>query len=267
LITQASAQGAALIVFPELFLCCYHLTFLRREPGRCDMRLDDRRLDPIRDACRTGSIAAVVSGSIRTDASRTLSALVIDEAGSVLARYDKQHLDRAERALFQPGRDGCTVDIGGWRLAIGICYDATFPEHARSAAMAGAHGYLCPSSHRERSILHPARALENTMYVVVSNHVGEADGRRLCGHSAIYDPDGELLADAGPDEEGLALADFDPDVLQEARTAMPVLEEARALQLSLSSEAGERARLAAGGTGRVTPMRAGGADPGSRGRR
>jgi 5-aminopentanamidase len=226
LIDEASARGAALVVFPELFLCCYHVALLRDEPDRCDMRVDDPRLDPVRDACSAGSIAAVVSGSIRTDGSRTISALVIDQAGTVLARYDKQHLDRDERALFEPGRNGCAVDVGGWRLALGICYDATFPEHARAAALAGAHGYLCPSSHRERTIVHPARALENTMYVAFSNHLGEADGRRLCGHSAIYDPDGKLLADAGPSEEGLALADFDPDVLEEVRARSPMLLEA-----------------------------------------
>jgi predicted amidohydrolase len=190
------------------------------------MSLGDPRLDPIRDACRTGSIAAVVSGSIRTKGSRTLSALVIDQGGSVLARYDKQHLDRDERALFRPGRNGCTVDLGGWRLALGICYDASFPEHGRAAALAGAHGYLCPSSHRERTIVHPARAFENTMYVAFSNHLGEADGRRLCGHSAIYDPEGKVLADAGPSKEGLALADFDPDVLEEVRARSPMLLEA-----------------------------------------
>jgi predicted amidohydrolase len=236
LITEASALDAALVVFPELFLCCYHLTLLRREPGRCDMRPGDARLDPIRDACRTCSIAAVVSGSIRTNGSRTLSALVIGQGGTVLSRYDKQHLDREERALFRPGRTGCTVDVGGWRLALGICYDATFPEHARAAALAGAHGYLCPSSHRERTIVHPARALENTMYVVFSNHLGEADGRRLCGHSAIYDPEGKVLADAGPHKEGLAVADLDPDVLKEVRARSPMLLEAKALQTSQAPE-------------------------------
>lgn len=236
LLTEASARGAALVVFPELFLCCYHLTLLRREPGRCDMSLDDPRLDPIRDACSTGSMVAVVSGSIRTKGSRTLSALVIDQGGTVLARYDKQHLDRDERALFRPGQRGCTVDVGGWRLALGICYDATFPEHARGAALAGAHGYLCPSSHRERTIVHPARALENTMYVAFSNHLGEADGRRLCGHSAIYGPEGNLLADAGPRKEGLAVADFDPDVLKEVRARSPMLREAKALKASRAPE-------------------------------
>ena len=177
------------------------------------MDTDDPRLDPIRAACRKGSIAAVVSGSIHDGDGRTISALVVGRDGETLARYDKQHIDEDERDLFRPGREGCAFELDGWRLALGICYDATFPEHARAAARGGAHAYLCPSSHTERSVVHDARARENTMYVVLSNHLGEADGRHLCGHSSIYGPMGDLLADAGPSDEGLAVADFDPQAL------------------------------------------------------
>ena len=179
------------------------------------MSADDARLDPVRDACRDGSIAAVVSGSIHDDEGRTISALVVGRDGETLARYDKQHIDEDERDLFRPGFEGCAFELDGWRLALGICFDATFPEHARAAALDGAHAYLCPSSHTERSVVHEARARENTMYVVLSNHLGEADGRRLCGHSSIYGPAGDLLADAGPSDEGLAVADFDPQALAE----------------------------------------------------
>ena len=231
LISEASAQGAALVVFPELFLCCYDLGLLRRDPDRCDIGPDDGRLDPLRDACRATSTAAVVGASIRAAGTRTISALVIDGAGEVVGRYDKQHLDHTELDLFRPGQTAGAVDIAGWKLAFGICYDATFPEHARAAALAGAHGYLCPSSHRERSVVHAARAFENTMYVALSNHLGEADGRRLCGHTAIYDPEGRIVADAGADEEGLAVANFDPAVLADVRARSPMLQEVSALRV------------------------------------
>jgi len=229
LTADAADHGAGLVVFPELFLCCYDLGLHEREPERFDMAPDDARLDPIREACRAGSIWAVVSGSIQDGDGRTISALVVDRGGAVVARYDKQLVDPDELPLFRPGRGGCIVDVEGWNLALGVCRDATFPEHARAAALDGADGYLCPISHTEPSILHPARARENTMYVALSNHLGEADGRRLCGHSAIYDPAGALLADAGPSDEGLAIADFDPAVLADVRARSTVLEEARAL--------------------------------------
>ncbi len=228
LVRQAAERGAGVVVFAELFLCCYDLGLLRRTPERCDLQPDDARLDPVREACREARAVAVVGASVRDENGRTISALVVDAAGDLAARYDKQHLDRSERDLFRPGTNACAVDVDGWRFAIGICYDGTFPEHARAAALAGAHGYLCPVSHTERSVVHPARARENTMYVALSNHVGEADGRRVCGHSAIWDPNGDVLADAGPADEGLALADFDPAVLAAVRVDRPVLEEARA---------------------------------------
>jgi predicted amidohydrolase len=227
LIVEAAASGAAVIVFPELFLCGYDLALLRREPGRCDLEADDARLDPIRNACRTGAITAVLSGSVLTGDGpiRTISALAIDEHGGLSARYDKQYLWRDEQRLFQRGAHGCIVEVRGWQLGLGICYDATFPEHARAVALAGADAYLCPSAFREPTILHPVRAFENTVYVAFSNLLGEADGRRFCGRSAIYDPEGDVVANAGPSREGLAIADFDAAVLANVRESSPMLKE------------------------------------------
>jgi predicted amidohydrolase len=232
LIETAAASGAALIVFPELFLCCYDLGLLRRDPGRCDIAADDARLDPVRDACRAAATAAVVSGSVLADGgrSRTIAALVIDRHGNLVARYDKQHVWRDERPLFRAGTSDCRIDIEGWRLGVGICYDAKFPEHARAAALAGADAYLCPSAYRDPPVVHPVRALENTMYVVFSNLLGEADGVRFCGRSSIYGPEGETLADAGPSREGLAIADFEAAVLADVRESSPMLHEVVALQ-------------------------------------
>jgi predicted amidohydrolase len=239
LIVEAAASSAAAIVFPELFLCGYDLALLRREPGRCDLEADDARLDPIRTACRTGAITAILSGSVLTGdrPSRTISALVIDEHGGLLARYDKQYLWRDEQRLFQRGAHACIVEVRGWRLGLGICYDATFPEHARAVALAGADAYLCPSAFREPTILHPVRAFENTVYVAFSNLVGEADGRRFCGRSAIYDPEGDVVADAGSSREGLAIADFDAAVLANVRESSPMLEELSAAATSAGAVA------------------------------
>ena len=62
--------------------------------------------------------------------------------------------------------------------------------------------------------------------IVLSNHVSDTAN----GHSAVYGPEGEVLADAGPSGEGLAVADLDRAVLAELRERRPVIEEARALQ-------------------------------------
>lgn len=223
LIDEAAAEGATVVVFPELFLCCYDLEAIALAPERCDLDEDDPRLDPLREACRAGALTAVVGASLRRDGGRTISALVVGEGGETVARADKQHVDRSELPLFQPGEEGCAFDARGWRLAVGICRDGSFPEHARAAALAGADAYLCPVSHDRVSVVHPARAFENTMYVALSNHVGP----NANGHSAVYGPEGEVLADAGEAESALAVADFERARLAELRERRPVLAEAR----------------------------------------
>src|SRR4051812_19296899 len=218
LIGAAADEGAAVVVFPELFLCCYDLDAV------ADVDEDDARLEPIREACRAGGLTAVVGASIRVGGGRRISALVFGEDGATVARADKVHLDRSELPLFEPG-EPAAFDVRGWKLAVGICRDGTFPEHARAAALAGADAYLCPVSHERTSVVHPARAFENTMYVAVSNHVGP----NANGQSAVYGPEGEVLADAGEAEEALAVANLDPRRLAELRERRPVLAEARAL--------------------------------------
>ena len=111
-------------------------------------------------------------------------------------------------------------------------------------ALAGADAYLVSgafpggeSDHR-RSIYFPARALENTFYVAFANFIGAHDGLEYRGRSAVHGPDGRLLADAGPDQPGIAVADFDPDTLRQTRETLPMLRdrfEARpAIELSIA---------------------------------
>ena len=206
---------ADVVVFPELFLCCYDLEAV------ADVTEDDPRLEPIRGACRDAGSTAVVGASVRVGDARRISALVIGPGGETVARADKQYVDRSELRLFEPG-EPASFELKGWQLAIGICRDGTFPEHARAAALAGAHVYLCPVSHEHVSVVHPARAFENTMYVALSNHVGQ----NANGHSTLYGPEGEVLADAGEADERIVSVELDPRRLAELRERRPVLAEA-----------------------------------------
>src|SRR5690606_31418521 len=148
------ADGARVVVLPELFLPAYHPETLAAEPARTDLAADDTgqvtdaRLDPLREAARAAAAVVVVGAAVRhPDGRRTCSALVADPGGRIRVGYDKQHLWGPERELFTPGRRGATLLVDGWRLGLGICYDGCFPEHGRAAAAAGAHGYLCPSAY------------------------------------------------------------------------------------------------------------------------
>ena len=90
------------------------------------------------------------------------------------------------------------------------------------------------SDHR-RSIYFPARALENTFYVAFANFVGAHDGLEYRGRSAVYGPDGRRLADSGADRPGIAVADFDPDILRRTRETLPMLRDRREGRQSLET--------------------------------
>jgi predicted amidohydrolase len=236
LVHRAADRAAALVVLPELSLPAYHPPSLRADPvgpwlcADADRRVDDPRLDPLRVAARDRGVVVLVGAAVvRDDGRRTLSTLVVDSSGRVAVGYDKQHLSGPdERELFAPGDRGATLRLGDWLLGLGICYDACFPEHARAAALAGAHGYLCPSayldgSQHRRDLYYPARALDNTMFVVFANQVGGAPPWRFTGGAAVYDPEGRPLgrgADTGP---AVVVAALDPAALARTRAAHPML--------------------------------------------
>ncbi len=239
LTARAAADGARLVVLPELFLPGYHLPTLRVDPLGTHLaadenaRISDIRLDPLRAVARDQKVVIVTGAAVRhNDTRRTNSALVVDRRGGVLDAYDKQHLWGEEAELFSPGGQGATLAVDGWWLGLGVCYDASFPEHARAAADDGAHGYLCPigylegSQHR-RDLQGAARALDNTMYVVFANQVGGGSPGRFNGGSAIYEPEGRPLRRAPDFGEHVILADFDPVELGRIRLTLRMLHDRR----------------------------------------
>ncbi|RAG82550.1 carbon-nitrogen hydrolase family protein [Streptacidiphilus pinicola] len=231
LVHRAADRGAELLVLPELFLTGYELSGITADPDRHTTGAADPRLDPLRDACAAHCTALVVGAPTRTeDGTLHISALVLDRDGNVAATYDKQHATPSERAAgFAPGSRGTTLVLDGWRFGLSICWDSSFPEHARAAALDGCHGYLTGAlfspefSAKANGFLFPARAMDNTSYTLLANHSGASGGYVGGGHSAIWGPLGELLDDAGVADPGLAVAEFDPEALRAARTAEPVL--------------------------------------------
>lgn len=221
-----------LLVLPELFLTGYELPAIRSDLDRFTVTLGDGRLDPLASACAEGGVAVVVGAPTPhpDSAGFHISVLVLGRDGRFAAQYDKQHATPRERALgVLPGSTGCTLDLGGWRLGLGICADSGFPEHARAAALDGCHAYLVSALfdqgdgvHRRNTRL-PARASDNTSYVVLADHVGRTGPYVATGHSAAWNPDGTLLVDAGTADPGLAVARLDPLPLTRARAEHPIL--------------------------------------------
>ncbi|MEU2597380.1 carbon-nitrogen hydrolase family protein [Streptomyces hirsutus] len=238
---HAAHEGARLVVFPELHLCAYDLPRLAHDAGDAAVRADrsrhvtDRRLEPLVHVAVHHRITVVIGAAVHHhDGRLTNSLLAVEPGGTITVPYDKQHLwHDEESALFSPGTRGAALTVGGWRLGLGVCYDMSFPEHARAAALAGAHALLYPAAfasgteHRAAVYL-KARALENTVYTVFVNPI-EGPGHRPCnGAGAVYGPDGGTVSHAGAGRDTVLLADLEPKAVAHVRGYLRMLAEHRA---------------------------------------
>ncbi|MGH3739506.1 MAG: carbon-nitrogen hydrolase family protein [Micromonosporaceae bacterium] len=260
LVRHAAAEGARLAVLPELFLPAYHPPVLGADPAGCDVAaaddgtVADPRLDPLREAGRDCGVSALIGASVRRpDGVRHCSALLVDPAGEARAAYHKQHLcGPDERRLFSPGGYGATLELDDWRFGIGICYDGCFPEHARAAAVAGAHAYLCPTGYviggeHRRDLYYAARALDNSCYVGFANPVGGDGQWRFNGGSSVYDPQGRPIQRADDAGEAVVVAELDPALLAKTRADHGMLAEAA---VQAPAEPGPRRTVRVPATGR-----------------
>jgi predicted amidohydrolase len=229
---EASKRGAAILLLPELFLCGYDLEGIGRDPAAYAIRPESEALAPLREACRQAGVNVVVGACLEVAVGQTNSALVIGRDGVTLSVYDKIHVWTTELPRFAPGNRHVLLDLAGFRVGLAICYDAGFPEHCRALALAGAELILCPSAfspgaeERRYDLYFPMRALENTVYLAVANLVGRAGDQPFFGRSAVFAPDGALLAEAGSDEE-VIVAEVSHDRLAAVRRMLRYLEHRR----------------------------------------
>jgi predicted amidohydrolase len=126
-----------------------------------------------------------------------------------------------------------------------ICYDKAFPESARTLALDGAEIIVCvsawPASRTNAApdlaqdrwkhrfdIFDVARALENQVVWLSANQVGPYGSLRFVGSAKVVGPGGEILADTGVTEPGMAVADVDvAQALATARRSMGHLRDRR----------------------------------------
>ncbi|WGL51102.1 carbon-nitrogen hydrolase family protein [Nocardioides sp. BP30] len=238
-VRRAARRGAGVVVFPEAFTTGYDeaafadLLHTGHLPG-----IDLAWAAPVQAAVEDGGVTAVLNSPLDHGTHRTLSSVVLRPGERPVAAYAKQHLYASERAFFTPGECGASLMTGERELALSVCYDANFPEHA--AAAAGADVYLnsgayFPGGEHRRDLHYAARALDNGVYVVFAGLLGAPYG--FIGGSAVFDPEGRIIDRVPPGTEGLAVADIDPERIAEVRGTQRMWADRR-------PGLGERHRLA-----------------------
>jgi predicted amidohydrolase len=212
---EAAGAGARLIVFPECALTGYGFGS-REEAVENAEALPGPSTREIASACSALGIHAIY-GLIERDGDRLFNACALVGPGGLVGAYRKVHLPYLGVDRFSdPGdRPFAVHEAGGVRVGMHICYDGSFPEVGRSLSLLGADLLALPTNwptHAETTAEHliPCRAMENVVYAMAVNRVGEERGFRFIGRSSIAGPGGEILAKAGPDAEEILYADIDP---------------------------------------------------------
>ncbi|MFC4464679.1 carbon-nitrogen family hydrolase [Streptomyces xiangluensis] len=160
------------------------------------------------------------------------TSLVFSPSGELTASYRKIHrfgFDKGEAVLMSAGTDVVTVRLPSTMLGLATCYDLRFPELFRRLVDDGAETLVIPAGWPERrrshwTLLARARAVENQSYVLACGTAGTHAGVPQAGHSIVVDPWGEVLAEAGPDEEVLTV-EFDPGKVGVTRDQFPALKD------------------------------------------
>jgi len=121
------------------------------------------------------------------------------------------------------------TELGATGLA--TCYDLRFPELFRRLLDSGAETFLLASGWpipriEHWQVLTRARAIEDQAWVVACNSAGTHAGMQMGGHSVVVDPRGNVVAEAGIDEE-ILYAEVDPAAVREWRMSFPVLADRR----------------------------------------
>ena len=238
----AAAAGAELVCLPE------YCGGLKSEGGLLVPPAAPEERHPVLDALRgfsRDSRVWLLIGSIAVDGpgDRLINrGYVIDDQGSIRARYDKIFLfdvdlsptqQYRESAAVAPGEHAVVVETPWGRLGMTICYDLRFPQLYRTLAQAGAETLAVPAAFTKVTgeahwhVLSRARAIENGAVVVAPCAVGAVPGGGAAyGHSLVISPWGEVLADGG-DGVGYVVTTVDVDSVATARGRIPSLQHDR----------------------------------------
>lgn len=162
------------------------------------------------------------------------TSLVFSPGGACVASYRKIHrfgFDKGEAVMMGAGEELVTVGLPQTTLGLATCYDLRFPELFRGLVDAGAETLVVAAGWPERrrahwTLLAQARAVENQAYVLAVGTAGTHADIQQAGHSMVVDPWGEVLAEAGADEEILTV-EFDPARTATTRDQFPALKDRR----------------------------------------
>jgi predicted amidohydrolase len=243
-LSEASAQGAAIVCFPEAYL-----------PGLRGVGIDvlpfgpsehERVLQAVGQWARAYSVATILGTERLTEAGRQIAAYVLDNQGRIQGYQTKNQLAPTEDPFYVPGNARRLFESNGVKFGVAICHEGwRYPETVRWAAARGAKIVFHPQHtgsdqegvrltqwgaacgpYYEKAMT--CRALENTIYFTSVNYAlrfqesatSLIDPSGRCQAYLPYGEEGVLVQAINlEDASGLLAARYAPERYEECRPA------------------------------------------------
>ncbi len=255
MVTRAAACGAQLIVLQELHAGPYFCQI--EDPALFDMAETIPGETSRHFAELARALGVVIVASLferRAPGLYHNTAVVFEKDGSQAGVYRKMHIPDDpgfyEKFYFTPGDLGfmpIRTSVGS--LGVLVCWDQWYPEAARLMALAGADLLIYPTAigwdptdidaekKRQRDAwitVQRGHAVANGLPVLAVNRVGfersphnPETGIKFWGSSFAAGPQGELVAEAGQEQEEILLVDVDLARSETVRRIWPFLRDRR----------------------------------------
>lgn len=256
LVRQAAAQGADIVLLPELFENRYFCQEKRYDHYRLAQSVgENTAVQHFIPIARELSVVLPIS-FYEKDGNRLFNSVaVIDADGTVLGIYRKTHIPDdhfyQEKFYFTPGDSGFqTWNTAYGTIGVGICWDQWFPETARAMAIQGAELMFYPTAIGSEPVLeydsmpHWRRCMQghaaaNIMPVIAANRIGREEvmpSEANAGQSSVLDfygssfltnETGDLIACAGRDSEEILIAEYDLESIREMKMSWGIFRDRR----------------------------------------
>ena len=255
-VEEAAAQGAQIILLPELFEHWYFCQEKNYENYHLATTLEENpAVNELRRVARDFRVVLPVSYYERVGDTTFNTVAIIDADGSVLGQYRKTHIPDdhfyQEKFYFTPGDTGFRVwDTAYAKIGVGICWDQWFPESARCMALMGAELLFYPTAIGSEPILdcdsmpHWRRCMQghaaaNIMPLIAANRIGieavtpspdnqnQSSSLTFYGSSFIADETGGLVEEADRENACILTHTFDLDEIRELRRSWGTFRDRR----------------------------------------
>ncbi|CAL75656.1 N-carbamoyl-D-amino acid hydrolase (D-N-alpha-carbamilase) [Bradyrhizobium sp. ORS 278] len=258
LLEGAAAQGATLVVFPELaFTTFFPRWILERDAldSYFERSMPNPSVAALFDRARELRVGFYVGyAELTPDGRRFNSAILVDADGQLISKYRKVHLpgsvepregaryQQLEKRYFGYGDLGFPAvragpEWGGAIMGMMICNDRRWPESWRMLGMQGVElvcvgynsaaydpngGNTEDASLRtfHSTLVAQANAYMNATWAIAVAKAGDEDGSGLIGGSCIVDPNGCIVAQATTLADEVLVADIDLDACRQGKDKM-----------------------------------------------